>query len=192
MADRDALAILTKISCDVAVLPVKSPEARRTSGRAAATKASIPASSLRLPRNSPRCACPRTAYERPRISTESVPPISPAHITIFAGFYYWFGKMSGRQYKEAFGKLHFWTAFIGVNLTFFPMHFLGLAGMPRRISDYPEAFAGFEPQGRAAIATTRSRREISEPRVYRKFWAQCRTRRTPASRCLADVPRWAP
>jgi cytochrome c oxidase subunit I len=62
---------------------------------------------------------------------------------IFAGFYYWIGKMSGRQYNETFGKIHFWTTFIGVNLAFFPMHFLGLAGMPRRIADYPEAFAGW-------------------------------------------------
>ncbi len=62
---------------------------------------------------------------------------------IFAGFYYWLGKMSGRQYPEALGKLHFWLTFIGVNIAFFPMHFLGLAGMPRRIPDYPEAFAGW-------------------------------------------------
>src|SRR5487761_78014 len=62
---------------------------------------------------------------------------------LFAGFYYWIGKMSGRQYNEVFGQIHFWTTFIGVNLTFFPMHFLGLAGMPRRISDYPAAFAGW-------------------------------------------------
>jgi len=62
---------------------------------------------------------------------------------LFAGFYYWIGKMSGRQYNELFGQIHFWTTFIGVNLTFFPMHFLGLAGMPRRISDYPDAFAGW-------------------------------------------------
>ena len=66
-----------------------------------------------------------------------------AVFSLFAGFYYWIGKMSGHQYNEAFGKIHFWTTFIGVNLTFFPMHFLGLAGMPRRISDYPEAFAGW-------------------------------------------------
>ena len=62
---------------------------------------------------------------------------------LFAGFYYWIGKMSGHQYNETFGKIHFWTTFIGVNLTFFPQHFLGLAGMPRRISDYPDAFAGW-------------------------------------------------
>src|SRR5437667_10891679 len=62
---------------------------------------------------------------------------------IFAGFYYWISKMSGRQYNETFGKIHFWTTFIGVNLTFFSMHFLGLAGMPRRLADYPDAFAGW-------------------------------------------------
>jgi len=62
---------------------------------------------------------------------------------IFAGFYYWVGKMSGRQYPEHMGKIHFWLTFIGVNLIFFPMHFLGLAGMPRRIPDYPDAFAGW-------------------------------------------------
>jgi cytochrome c oxidase subunit 1 len=66
-----------------------------------------------------------------------------AIFSIFAGFYYWIGKISGRQYNELFGKIHFWTSFIGVNLTFFPMHFLGLAGMPRRIPDYPDAFAGW-------------------------------------------------
>jgi cytochrome c oxidase subunit 1 len=62
---------------------------------------------------------------------------------IFAGIYYWFGKMSGRQYSEFFGKLHFWLFFVGVNVTFFPQHFLGLAGMPRRIPDYPDAYAGW-------------------------------------------------
>jgi cytochrome c oxidase subunit 1 len=61
---------------------------------------------------------------------------------IFAAFYYWIGKMSGRQYPEFLAKLHFWLTFIGVNVTFFPMHFLGLAGMPRRVPDYPDAFAG--------------------------------------------------
>src|SRR5271166_3381380 len=66
-----------------------------------------------------------------------------AVFSIFAGFYYWIGKMSGRQYPEFWGKVHFWVAFVGVNLTFFPMHFLGLAGMPRRYPDYPQAFAGW-------------------------------------------------
>jgi cytochrome c oxidase subunit I len=61
----------------------------------------------------------------------------------FCGFYYWIGKMSGRQYPEVWGKIHFWLTFFGVNLTFFPQHFLGMAGMPRQIPDYPEAFAGW-------------------------------------------------
>jgi len=62
---------------------------------------------------------------------------------IYAGFYYWIGKMSGRQYNETLGKIHFWITFIGVNIIFFPQHFSGLAGMPRRIPDYPDAYAGF-------------------------------------------------
>ena len=60
---------------------------------------------------------------------------------IFAGVYYWIGKMSGRQYPEWAGKLHFWMMFIGANLTFFPQHFLGRQGMPRRYIDYPVEFA---------------------------------------------------
>ncbi len=60
---------------------------------------------------------------------------------IFAGVYYWIGKMSGRQYPEWAGKVHFWAMFIGSNLTFFPQHFLGRQGMPRRYIDYPDAFA---------------------------------------------------
>jgi heme/copper-type cytochrome/quinol oxidase subunit 1 len=62
---------------------------------------------------------------------------------IFAGFYYWIGKISGMQYPEILGQIHFWTFFVGVNLTFFPMHFLGLAGMPRRIPDYPDAYTAW-------------------------------------------------
>ncbi|MTH76379.1 cytochrome c oxidase subunit I [Paracoccus aestuariivivens] len=60
---------------------------------------------------------------------------------IFAGVYYWIGKMSGRQYPEWAGKLHFWMMFIGANMTFFPQHFLGRQGMPRRYIDYPVEFA---------------------------------------------------
>ena len=66
-----------------------------------------------------------------------------AVFVIFAGIYYWFPKMTGYIMPEWIGKLHFWIAFIGANVLFFPMHFLGLAGMPRRYADYPDAFAGW-------------------------------------------------
>ena len=66
-----------------------------------------------------------------------------ATFAIFAGFYYWIGKMSGRQYPETLAKWHFWVTFVGVNMAFLPMHFVGVAGMPRRIPDYPDAFAGW-------------------------------------------------
>jgi cytochrome c oxidase subunit 1 len=60
--------------------------------------------------------------------------------TIFAGIYYWFPKMTGRMYDERLGKLHFWATFIGFNATFFPMHIIGVQGMPRRVSDYDPQF----------------------------------------------------
>ena len=66
-----------------------------------------------------------------------------AVFAIFAGWYHWFYTMFGHRNVEIHGKIHFWTFFIGVNVTFFPMHFLGLAGMPRRIPDYPDAFSGW-------------------------------------------------
>lgn len=60
---------------------------------------------------------------------------------LFCGFYYWFPKMSGRWHSEFLSHLHFWVFFVGVNMIFFPMHFLGLQGMPRRYPDYAEAYA---------------------------------------------------
>ncbi len=66
-----------------------------------------------------------------------------AVFAIFAAWYYWFPKMFGYMYSSAIGNLHFWVMFIGVNLVFFPQHFLGLAGMPRRYIDYPDAYVGW-------------------------------------------------
>ena len=66
-----------------------------------------------------------------------------AVFALFAAFYFWTPKILGRTFDENLGRIHFWSLFVGVNLTFFPQHFLGLAGMPRRIPDYPDAFYGW-------------------------------------------------
>ena len=104
-----------------------------------------------------------------------------AVFAVFAGFYYWFPKMTGLMYSETLGEIHFWSLFTGVNLTFFPMHFRGLAGMPRRIPDFPDAFAGWNLV--ASIGSLRSafsaifflvlvyRALISEERVGKNPWA---------------------
>jgi cytochrome c oxidase subunit 1 len=66
-----------------------------------------------------------------------------AVFALFSAWYFWVPKILGLDYNVLLGKVHFWILFIGVNITFFPQHFLGLQGMPRRISDYPDAFAGW-------------------------------------------------
>ena len=67
--------------------------------------------------------------------------VSGALFAIFAGIYFWLPKWTGNMYNEGLGKLHFWLSMIGFNIAFFPQHFLGLAGMPRRIPDYALQFA---------------------------------------------------
>jgi cytochrome c oxidase subunit 1 len=64
-----------------------------------------------------------------------------AVFAMFAAYYFWGPKIIGKTYNEQLAHIHFWVMFVGVNLTFFPQHFLGLSGMPRRIPDYPDAFA---------------------------------------------------
>ena len=66
-----------------------------------------------------------------------------AVFSVFGGLYYWFEKITGVKYSEILAQIHFWTFFAGVNITFFPMHWLGVAGMPRRIPDYPDAYYTF-------------------------------------------------
>ncbi len=75
--------------------------------------------------------------------------------TIFAGIYYWFPKMTGRMYNETLGKWHFWLTFIGFNATFFPMHWVGLQGQPRRVADYDPSFGNWNLA--ISIAVVRAR-----------------------------------
>jgi heme/copper-type cytochrome/quinol oxidase subunit 1 len=62
---------------------------------------------------------------------------------LFAGFYFWTPKIVGKLFNDYLGRIHFWTLFVGVNVTFFPQHFLGMAGMPRRIPDYADSYTGW-------------------------------------------------
>jgi cytochrome c oxidase subunit 1 len=77
-----------------------------------------------------------------------------AIFAMFGAWYYWIGKMSGRQYSERLAQIQFWVFFVGVNVLFFPQHFLGLAGMPRRIPDFPDVYAGWNMVSSVGAAIT--------------------------------------
>src|SRR3546814_12486305 len=94
-----------------------------------------------------------------------------------AGFYYWFPKISGRQLNEFLGQVHFWVFFIGVNVLFFPMHFLGMSGMPRRIPDYTGAYAYWNQIASLGYVIMASRPE--ERRVGKGRVSTCRSRGSP-------------
>ncbi|MFD0986126.1 cytochrome c oxidase subunit I [Methyloligella solikamskensis] len=101
-----------------------------------------------------------------------------AVFAIFAGWYYWCPKMTGYMYSETLGKLHFWLMFLGANMAFFPMHFLGLAGMPRRIVDYPESFAGWNFIASIGAFTAFAGFLVFFVSVANMFWVR---RRAPAN-----------
>ena len=94
-----------------------------------------------------------------------------AVFSIFTAFYYWIGKMSGRQYPETLARLHFWLTFVAVNILFFPMHFLGLQGMPRRIPDYADAYAGWNMVSSFGALVTALSTVLFFFIVYRTFTA---------------------
>jgi cytochrome c oxidase subunit 1 len=78
-------------------------------------------------------------------------------LSLFAGFYYWIGKISGYNFNEKWALIHFWTFLIAINIVFLPMHFLGLNGKPRRIPDYADGYAGWnEIMSKGSIMTVLS------------------------------------
>ena len=107
--------------------------------------------------------------------------VAGAIFSMSASVYYWLPKWTGKMYDETMGKVHFWISFIGFNLTFFPQHFVGLAGMPRRIPDYALQFADFNMMSSIGafiygssqllflynvIKTIKSGKPVSEPKVW--------------------------
>ena len=121
----------------------RSSSRRRCCGRSASSScspsAASPASCWPMPASIRRCTTPTTSSPTSTTCCRSAPCSA-----IFAGFYYWIGKMSRPPVqRDARARSISGSTFVGVNLTFFPQHFLGLAGMPRRIPDYPDAFAGW-------------------------------------------------
>jgi cytochrome c oxidase subunit 1 len=101
-----------------------------------------------------------------------------AVFSLFAGWYYWFGKMFGKMYNEALGQLHFWLFFVGVNILFFPMHFLGMDGMQRRVPDYTDAYAGWND-----VATTGFYLVIAGMAVFfiNIFWSLAAGKKAPGN-----------
>ena len=131
-----------------------------------------------------------------------------AVFAIFAAWYYWYPKMFGILYNETLATWHFWITFVGVNLVFFPQHFLGLAGMPRRYIDYPDAFAFWNRISSIGYYITfvglilflyllwdSARKRIPAPpirgaRAQRRSSGRCRRRRrsTSTRRCRGSTP----
>jgi cytochrome c oxidase subunit 1 len=107
--------------------------------------------------------------------------VAGAIFSMSASVYYWLPKWCGRMYNETLGKTQFWISFLGFNLTFFPQHFIGLAGMPRRIPDYALQFADFNMMSSIGafiygasqilflfnvVSTVRSGKPINDPKVW--------------------------
>lgn len=109
-----------------------------------------------------------------------------AVFAIFAGFYFWFEKMWGIGFNEFLGKLHFTLFFIGVNVTFFPMHFLGLAGMPRRIVEYPHAFFAWNYVASVGAMISVVATAVFFVMLFEAFWIR-RAPRSDMSLCISAI-----